>query len=47
MCINTAFAVVTVVLVGTPSALVHEHVENEAIFLQVDTLKVVVQVRTV
>ena len=44
--VNATFAVVTFFLRGTPSSFVHEHIEHESIFVQVQLLQVVVKVGT-
>ncbi len=42
--VNTALTVVGVFLRGAPSGLVHEHVEDEAVLIQIKTLQVVVEI---
>ena len=44
--INATFAIMRVFFCRTPSSFVHEHVEHKAVFIKVETLQVVVQVRT-
>jgi len=45
MSVYTTFAVVRVFFIWTPGSLVHKHVKNEAVLLQVQNLKVVVQIK--
>jgi len=45
--VNAAFAIVRVLLSGTPGCLVHKHIENKAVLIEIKTLKVVVQICTV
>lgn len=45
MRVDAALAVVAVFLGWAPGCLVHKHVENEAVLIQVQTLQVVIQVR--
>ena len=45
--IDAALAVVRIFFRRTPRSLVHEHVEDEAVLVQIQTLQVVVQVWTV
>jgi len=40
--VNAAFAIVRVLLSGTPGCLVHKHIENKAVLIEIKTLKVVV-----
>lgn len=42
--INTAFAVMAVLLGRAPGRLVHKHIEDKSIFVQVEALKVEIQV---
>jgi hypothetical protein len=42
--VDASFAVVAVLLGGAPGTLVHEHVEDESVFLQIQLLQIVVQV---
>jgi hypothetical protein len=42
--VDTSFGVVRILLVGAPGGLVHEHVEYEAVFLEVQVLQIVVEV---
>jgi len=44
--VDAALAVVAVLLGWAPGRLVHEHVEDEAVLVQVETLQVEVQVGT-
>lgn len=45
--VDTPLAVMRVFLCWTPCSLVHKHVENKAVFLQVKTLEVVVEIQAV
>jgi len=45
--VDAALAVVRILLSGTPSGLVHKHVEDEAVLVQIKALQVIIQVGTV
>jgi hypothetical protein len=45
--INTSLTVVAIFFGGAPRALVHEHIENEPVFLKVKILQIVVQKGTI
>ena len=45
MRVNATFTVVAVFLGGAPGRFIHEHVKDETVFVQVQTLQVEVQIR--
>ena len=44
MRVNATFTVVAVLFGGAPGRLIHEHVEDETVLVQVQTLQVEVQI---
>ena len=44
MSVNTTFTVVAVLFSGAPGRLIHEHVKDETVLVQVQTLQVEVQI---
>lgn len=42
--VNTTLAIVAILFSGTPSCLVHEHVKDESVLVQIQVLQVVVEV---